>query len=190
MKDFCLPNFGVIQSILPQDLYSMLLQECLDTQSKVEMVSGLSNENKEVPKHFSLPDNSTLKLTAFLKEMVGEYNKKYPNYITSIKCLDRNAPLFFKTPWINYQKENQYLPLHEHDGVLSYNIWIKIPVESIFEFSYNSIIGRNLNHRLKLNKKDEGRIMLFPSLLQHIVYPFYESNQIRISIAGNIVLKT
>ena len=70
------------------------------------------------------------------------------------------------------------------------NIWMKIPVDSIFEYNYNSIIGKNLTHRLTLNKKDEGRIVLFPAQLQHVVYPFYNTNKIRMSIAGNILLKT
>jgi hypothetical protein len=73
--------------------------------------------------------------------------------------------------------------------VLAYNIWIKIPVESIFEFNYNSIIGKNLTHRLKLNEEDQGRVIIFPSNLQHVVYPFYSSNKTRISIAGNVLLQ-
>ena len=39
-------------------------------------------------------------------------------------------------------------------------------------------------------EKDEGRIVLFPAQLQHVVYPFYNSNKIRMSIAGNILLNT
>ena len=95
----------------------------------------------------------------------------------------------FQRPWINYQKQGEYVPMHEHDGVLSYNIWMKLPSKSIFEFNYNSITGRNLSNTIYLNKKDEGTVVLFPSLLPHIVYPFYNTTKTRISIAGNIVLK-
>ena len=59
----------------------------------------------------------------------------------------------------------------------------------ILEFNYNSIIGRNLSNIIYLDKKDEGTVVLFPSLLQHIVYPFHNTTKTRISIAGNIVLK-
>ena len=90
---------------------------------------------------------------------------------------------------INYQKKGEYIPMHEHDGVLSYNIWMRLPSKSIFEFNYNSIIGRNLSNIIYLDKKDEGTVVLFPSLLQHIVYPFHNTTKTRISIAGNIVLK-
>ena len=44
-------------------------------------------------------------------------------------------------------------------------------------------------HDLQLTKKDEGTILLFPSLLNHIVSPFYSSNEKRISVSGNIKMK-
>ena len=43
---------------------------------------------------------------------------------------------------------------------------------------------------IKLNKKDEGRIVFFPAPMEHIVYPFYTSDEFRISISGNILLNT
>ena len=86
-------------------------------------------------------------------------------------------------------QSRSYIPIHTHDGVLSYNIWLKIPVESIFEFSYSTITGENMRHRLKLTRKDEGSLILFPSLLDHMVYPFQNSKKIRVGISGNILLK-
>ena len=32
----------------------------------------------------------------------------------------------------------------------------------------------------------EGCMLLFPSLLQHQVYPFYENDGYRISVSGNL----
>ena len=34
--------------------------------------------------------------------------------------------------------------------------------------------------------KFEGYMILFPARLRHCVYPFYETNEPRISIAGNL----
>jgi hypothetical protein len=188
IENFRLPNYGVIQSRLPKELYDSLLKECLNNKNKKPMVSGLTQEG--VAKHFYVSEKSMTQLTTFVEKMVDGYNEKYPPYLANLNFLDKNLPFLFTTPWINYQKKNEYVPLHKHDGIFSYNIWMKIPVESIFEFSYNSIIGTDLNYKLKLTKKDEGRIILFPSLLYHLVYPFYKSDQTRISIAGNILLKT
>jgi|TARA_R110000803_G_scaffold197154_1_gene260605 hypothetical protein len=188
MENLPLPNFGVIQNRLPKELYNSLSKECLSKNNKKTTISNLTK--KGVSKHFFVSEKSTLSIIEFVKKMIDKYKETFPGYLDGIKYLDKDVPLAFRTPWVNFQKKNEYLPLHEHGGVLSYNIWMKIPVDSIFEYNYNSIIGKNLTHRLTLTKEDEGRVVLFPAQLQHVVYPFYNTNKIRMSIAGNILLKT
>jgi len=200
MENLPLPNFGVIHSRLPKEIYDSLLKECLsiekpkprgpalDIDYKKKMISYLTE--KGVSEHFFITEKNTLKIIEVIKKMIDKYKETFPGYLDGIRYLDKDAPLAFRTPWVNFQKKNEYLPLHEHGGVLSYNIWMQIPVDSIFEYNYNSIIGKNLTHRLTLTKKDEGRIVLFPAQLQHVVYPFYGTNKTRMSIAGNILLKT
>ena len=40
-----------------------------------------------------------------------------------------------------------------------------------------------------LDKKFEGTMLFFPSWLQHQVYPFYTSDEKRVSLSGNIIIK-
>jgi|TARA_R100000455_G_C6272305_1_gene129020 hypothetical protein len=200
MEKLELPNFGVIHSRLPKQLYNSLMKEILSIKKpkprgpglfidyENTMISNLTE--KGVSEHYFISEKNTYKIYEVIQKMIDKYKEVFPNYLDGIKYLDRNVPLGFKTPWVNFQKKNEYLPLHEHGGVLSYNIWMKIPTKSIFEYNYNSIIGKNLIHRINLTEKDEGRIVLFPAQLQHVVYPFYNSNKIRMSIAGNILLNT
>jgi hypothetical protein len=200
MEKLELPNFGVIHSRLPKQLYDSLMKEILSIKKpkprgpglfidyENTMISNLTE--KGVSEHYFISEKNTYKIYEVIQKMIDKYKEVFPNYLDGIKYLDRNVPLGFKTPWVNFQKKNEYLPLHEHGGVLSYNIWMKIPTKSIFEYNYNSIIGKNLIHRINLTEKDEGRIVLFPAQLQHVVYPFYNSNKIRMSIAGNILLNT
>ena len=200
MEKLELPNFGVIHSRLPKQLYNSLMKEILSIKKpkprgpglfidyENTMISNLTE--KGVSEHYFISKKNTYKIYEVIQKMIDKYKEVFPNYLDGIKYLDRNVPLGFKTPWVNFQKKNEYLPLHEHGGVLSYNIWMKIPTKSIFEYNYNSIIGKNLIHRINLTEKDEGRIVLFPAQLQHVVYPFYNSNKIRMSIAGNILLNT
>ena len=42
--------------------------------------------------------------------------------------------------------------------------------------------------RLPIDKNWEGYMIMFPANLQHCVYPFYTSDETRISFAGNISL--
>ena len=39
---------------------------------------------------------------------------------------------------------------------------------------------------INLTKEDEGTIIFFPSQLIHQVYPFFTSEEERVSIAGNV----
>ena len=106
--------------------------------------------------------------------------------------------------WVNYQKQHDFHPVHDHNGVYSFVIWLKIPVEfedqnknnitntpakSAFAFEYNNILG-NLNSQIfKLGKEYEGKLLFFPSKLPHQVYPFSDCEEDRISISGNISMK-
>jgi hypothetical protein len=46
----------------------------------------------------------------------------------------------------------------------------------------------NITH-FKLNPEDEGRVLFFPSDLNHQVYPFYGTDEERITVSGNIFMK-
>tara|TARA_A100001011_G_C13554878_1_gene533931 strand:- start:119 stop:511 length:393 start_codon:yes stop_codon:yes gene_type:complete len=103
-------------------------------------------------------------------------------------------------PWINYQKKNEFIPNHIHDGIFSYTIWMDIPYDSneelkeggndasCFQFSYTDILGITRVHNIRLNKKDNGRMLFFPAKLRHQVYPFYTTDKYRVSISGNVML--
>ena len=54
-----------------------------------------------------------------------------------------------------------------------------------FQFAYNSTVGLTYIHDFLLTKKDEGTMLLFPSMLHHSVAPFY-NDETRISVSGNI----
>lgn len=197
-------NVGVLKEKLPKELYTKLLNECLEAKIKNEQFStGLTGSG--VPDHFYLKDDEN-KFKEFLLPLINSYFQKYPEYLNSQNYLTKDVPLFIDTPWINLQKKYEYLPNHHHDGVLSYTVWIKIPYELeeeknykklkfknqkqyTFQFSYNDVLGNTRLWDLDISKNDEGTMLLFPSKLIHCVYPFYTSDDYRISISGNIKFK-
>jgi hypothetical protein len=109
--------------------------------------------------------------------------------------------------WINYQKKHEYNPLHNHDGDLSFVLWVQIPYvlqdeldllnskysqnpsNSLFKFVCIDFLGRINDFPIYLDKSSEGTIVIFPSSMNHIVYPFYTSDDYRISISGNLSRK-
>lgn len=109
--------------------------------------------------------------------------------------------------WVNFQKKGEFNPMHTHNGIWSFVIWLQIPYfielerkvspgrrndstnrSGAFEFAYCNILGDICNHGIDADKKYEGHMLLFPSRLNHAVYPFFSSEDYRISVSGNIYI--
>ena len=108
--------------------------------------------------------------------------------------------------WVNFQKKYEFNPSHMHGGVFSFVVWMKIPASykeeiklpfvkgangmcpNTFELNYISTIGKVMCEKWFLEPEDEGTILFFDSNRPHQVYPFYTSDEKRISISGNISL--
>lgn len=102
--------------------------------------------------------------------------------------------------WVNFQKKYEYNPLHDHSGAFSFVIWMKIPYDWKDERELPWVKGIKTDtagnfcfldrsfttHTLKMDKNVEGYCCFFPSDFHHQVYPFYTSDEERISISGNI----
>ena len=108
--------------------------------------------------------------------------------------------------WVNFQKKHDFNPVHNHRGAISFVIWMKIPykredeantartkgiaegcLSGCFQFLFTSMLGQIIKHNYYLDPSYEGTILIFPSQFNHAVYPFYTSDEERISISGNIL---
>ena len=122
--------------------------------------------------------------------------------------VNQKHPYYLNSFWVNYQKQNEFNPLHDHVGVYSFVIWMKIPTNhseqnknpialkannqliSTFQFHYTNILGQMTQFTYSMNPEMEGTMLFFPAKLQHCVYPFFNCDKDRISISGNIALNT
>ena len=133
-----------------------------------------------------------------------ECNNYYEDYIEG----DKSLPKFkMNTFWVNYQKQYEFNPLHKHSALYSFVVFMKIPTHwkeqhalpicvnsnnplaSDFEFVWsekNSELCRIKS--FSLSPEDEGRMLFFPAMLHHQVHPFYECEEERVTISGNIDL--
>ena len=185
-------NMGFLDIKLPELLFNSLKKECkIALNSNKEMKSGLSG--KGVATHRYVQNKKNLKeLNSLLTELITVYRQNFKLDPSRTKTLTNNLPFKIDRPWINYQKKYEFIPQHNHDGIFSYTIWIDLPDNegehaSTFQFTYSDIQGILRTHTIKLNKKDNGRMLFFPSTINHQVYPFYNGNKKRISISGNIL---
>ena len=144
----------------------------------------------------------------FLKNVLGPhidfYNESYPLYVQSKQNLTEDAPYRLQRFWVNFQKENEFNPLHDHVGLFSFVVWMQIPTNwkeqhaipisansnspkaSDFEFRYTSMLGNISSTSYHLDKSSEQGMVFFPAELMHGVHPFYNCEEERISISGNI----
>ncbi len=183
-----LHNFGLVTKRLPEDIFFYLQREISDILQHEEMISGMSGLG--CPKHYYLKDSNPLK--NYVLSASSDYFNAYRNaidYKTSSDGVDPNCKLVALEPWVNVQQKHQWIPAHDHSGIMAYSIWMKVPEDNVFEILYSTITGETMKHSIRITKQQEGTIILFPSKLIHTVHPFYNSDDSRISISGNLILK-
>lgn len=185
MQSKFLNNYGYVEDYIPQNLYDNLLTESktAETNNK-EMISGLTGEN--VVKHIRVIDTKDM-LKQHILKLFHKFNETFPD-LQKVKYLSGDLPIKFAEPWFNFQRRGEYVPNHIHHGIYSYSLWLKIPTKCRFEFTYTNIIGDINTHEIDLTEKDEGKIVFFPSRLPHIAYPFTDSDDVRISVSGNLIM--
>jgi hypothetical protein len=130
------------------------------------------------------------------KKSKGAFNQKF---------FQKNVPHVMDSFWVNFQKQHEFNPLHNHLGVYSFVVFMKIPYDwreqheipfvkessapkaSNFEFVFTDVMGHIRNYTYHLDSSFEGIMLFFPAEMMHQVYPFYNCEEDRITISGNIV---
>ena len=196
-------NIGWLQIKLNDDEMKHLWNCCAEHKgdAKPNLAGNIDNSQDIIDKDNWFWNNVLLGcLNSYAKDF-GNVGDKYPTSIPH--------PYFLSSFWVNYQKETEFNPLHQHtNAIYSFVIWIKIPTnyedqkqlkiasnansESISNFSFNylDILGNNRGYIYKMSPSMEGTMLFFPSQLQHQVFPFYNCKEERISISGNIAVDT
>ena len=136
-----------------------------------------------------------------------KYEKHYGNIWSKVP-ITGSHPFTLSSMWVNYQKQYEFNPLHDHTGVFSFVIWMQIPTDyedqkqisitkdsnlpvvSNFVLNYHNTLGMIAQHVYAMSKEMEGTMLFFPSQLMHCVYPFFNCNKDRISISGNLSIDT
>ena len=131
-----------------------------------------------------------------------EWNNYYNVYIAKVSP----HPEFTLTEmWVNFMKQHEFNPPHAHIAEYAFVIFMKIPTHwkdqhashphlatnhsaSDFQFLLGEPRGTLNVFNIPLSPKDEGRMLFFPAWLYHQVFPFYNTEEERVTIAGNIKL--
>lgn len=187
-------------------------KEILNILDGVIDEKGLSPLNKDLAgniKHeYSIPKGKAA-VSPMLMQMIIKHQEKYPNFFkkahSTINYKACEIELF--NLWVNFQKKHEFNPMHVHDGLYSFVIWHKVPYTmedekarlpsmtendfraGMFAFFFSDPSGKITQEALHVDKSWEGKVALFPANLNHCVYPFYTSDEYRVSISGNLGFK-
>jgi hypothetical protein len=206
MNNFNIYNFrnlGYISEYVPQKIRGTILKEIEDIQNdknlKVDFRSKLiGNISEEYQLISSLPV-----LSDFVISSCNNYIDTY-GYFGDLDYFNNDLNLTIKDLWVNFQRKGDFNPIHNHRGLFSFVIWINIPynlqeelnlyknsadpVTSVFAFHYINAIGDMEVQNLLVDKTWEWKMIVFPSKIYHSVNPFFTSDGVRISVAGNVFI--
>ena len=195
------PNIGWVHAKLDKNHIDFLwkrIEESKKNNFKHTLAGNISQS-------FEIEDTEDYFLKEVLSKLVVEYRRGFGKDPIRNQNLNDNS-LKLNGFWANYQYQNEFNPYHHHGGVYSFAIWLKIPYHwkeqnqlpfldgmkdddkkaSIFEFEYTDSLGGNRNYGYRLDPSREGEMLFFPAALRHTVYPFYNTEEPRVSVAGNL----
>ena len=186
-------NWGpcIIKLKINDECKKILLEEGakskLDFKSKLagilEHETGYSQEGKD-------------KFVPHMANYLGVYDQMFQRFIN--KPYEKKPEYILTALWINYQKQYEFNPPHDHDGKLSFVTYLQIPDElkeehknytgkscgpGGIQFVYGDGPRECITYQSFF--PEEGDMYIFPAWLKHWVAPF-KSDCTRISVSGNI----
>ena len=186
-------NWGpcIIKLKIHDDCKKILLEEGakskLDFKSKLagilEHETGYSQEGKD-------------KFVPYMANYLGVYDQMFQRFVN--KPYEKKPEYILTALWINYQKQYEFNPPHDHDGKLSFVTYLQIPDElkeehkkytgkscgpGGIQFVYGDGPRECVTYQSFF--PEEGDMYIFPAWLKHWVAPF-KSDCTRISVSGNI----
>ena len=198
-----LNNPGIVIADIPKTVWTNL-KNSLDFQ--------MENRNKFAALKFAvhptvmgIEESFQVSLPNDCKDFIKEFSLSYYDHYN----MSHNNEVMFQKIWLNVQKKHEYRPYHQHafDSSLSFVVYYKVPFKiededshpnhngadryrnGRIEFMWYDLTGVKQFLQIPADKSYEGKILIFPSPLYHMVYPFYSSDDYRISLAGNIKVK-
>jgi Putative 2OG-Fe(II) oxygenase len=199
--------------------FSLLKKRCYDFYENLKQQEPQKIKDSEFNSHlvghleeeFKLVPPMSIDIEKSLQPVVNVFHERY--LLSAFKSAEN---ICIGDTWINFQKKYEHNPPHSHNGLISFVIWVNVPYlmedeynvdnckksnvqcNGSFTFLHPQNIDIHCNQlnwlnigktRLDVDKTWEGRGVMFPAKLNHMVFPFYTSDEHRVSISGNYFVK-
>jgi|TARA_R100001086_G_scaffold44124_1_gene19495 hypothetical protein len=141
-------------------------------------------------------EESKKKIIPYLSQYLGVYDQGYEKF--KGKKYDKRPEYVVSALWCNFQRQHEFNPPHDHDGRLSFVIYLQIPDE--LKKEHKEYVGKSCGPggiqfvygdgnrdaiTYQSHFPEEGDMFIFPAWLKHWVAPF-KSDVERISVSGNV----
>ena len=181
----------VIRFKIKDELKHLLIEEAkISTKDFRENLAG------QLDKEVGYGEESRNKVVPFISQYLGIYDQMFQKYRN--KKYEKKPEYFMSSMWVNFQRQFEFNPPHDHDGCLSFVIYLSIPDElkkehaaykgksagpGGIQFLYGD--GQRDCITYMSHFPQEGDMFIFPAWLKHWVSP-YKSDVVRVSVSGNI----
>jgi len=182
----------VVKMKITDDFYKLLWEEC--EASKTEDLLYQHRLAGIIQKEYRLKNLE--KVEPFISDLVRIYDQiwdKWRNKDT--KSVNK---YLIKAIWVNYQRQHEFNPPHDHSDELSFVTYLKVPKEIKEEFTnykgksagpggISFIYGEGNRQAITYQSHfpEERDLFIFPAWLKHYVAPF-KSDVERVSVSGNL----
>ena len=186
-------NWGpcLIHLKIQDDFKKALIEEA--KKNEEDFSSKLAGQ---IRKETGYSDESRDRIVPFLSPYLGIYDQMFEKY--QQKKLNKKPEYALTALWANFQRPNEFNPPHDHDGKLSFVIYLSIPDKlknenkkykgrscgpGGIQFMYGDGIRDCISYMSHF--PEEGDMFIFPAWMKHWVSPF-KSNCVRVSVSGNV----
>ena len=194
-------DYGTLHRFGPTLFKTEITDECLE---RLQFSINVATEKFNQSLAGNIVDERALSIDA---ETENEILERCGLYMTKMDQQPyHNYPHYAHTSkitgiWVNFQKAFEWNPPHFHSGDLSFVIYIDNPIDYELEAKHPTQEGTSPtagvirfrygeDHALSDKAIDfvpsAKEMLIFPSWLEHQVFPFTQEGITRISIAGNV----
>ena len=198
-----LPNFVVIEAELEQEDIDYLWKLVHKYSHNAKWEGNRLISIEEDFKQFPLNDDDNLFQNNVLRPCTDKY---FETYGCPFKQKTTHThELAFSRFWCRASLDGDYQSIHDHQGIFTFVVWLTVPFEgaderqvqagfrpeaSDFVLVYPDTCGQLQKRNFVLGKGAEGKMLFFPSDINHIVYPHYTTQEYRIALAGDVALNS
>ena len=194
----------ILRDVLPLDIFNKLKEIAKEKNEAYNAtLAGNILREETISHHIPLLEEfitKSIKLYSPFNEVTAEFLKILPGD-------DNLVTLKLTNLWINHMKQHEFNPVHRHSGHFSFIIFVQIPFDGEelrknspgVKGNYNLSGGVSFFHsgsdnpmeffteeKILPDRSWEGQVLIFPAHLHHCVYPFYNTDEARITVSGNI----